>query len=332
MDTPTRLDIVIVAWNNAPTIRRCLASLEPHRSPAIHVVVVDNASKDATRDEARCFEATGVSVIANASNRGFAAACNQGAQMGTAPAILFLNPDCEIQGDALTALQRCLEANKQIAAVGARLVDADGAFQDGFAVRRFPRLMDFFAEALLLNQWMPRNPWNRRYRCLGFSSERSQTVEQPAGACLLVRRTSFEAVHGFDEGFYPAWFEDVDLCRRVHDQGGEIYYCAAATVRHVGGASVQVLPVGQSAELFFLNMIRYSKKHFGGVKTLFLRGCLVFGMLARLMILAVFPGAASRSRSAAGRLQGNGDGLRWRTHLAGSYWRIAKGALGLWRL
>src|SRR5260370_1096278 len=84
------------------------------------------------------------------------------------------------------------------------------------------------AEVLLVNRAWPGNPWNVRYRCLDLDYRNTQEVDQPAGACLAVKRKAWDEISGFDEGFFPVWFEDVDFFRRLRDKGWKIVYSPAA--------------------------------------------------------------------------------------------------------
>jgi N-acetylglucosaminyl-diphospho-decaprenol L-rhamnosyltransferase len=321
-------DIVVVTWNSATTLDRCLSALQRHRPPGTKVIVVDNGSSDRTPEILQAYRNEISETIINSGNRGFAAACNQGASAGRSSTILFLNPDCEIREGTIFSLFACLESDSTVLAVGANLIGDDGLPQRGFAVRSLPRPVDLCCEALLVNQVFPRNPWNRHYRLLDWPFQQNAEVEQPAGACLMVKRSAFDGIGGFDEQFYPAWFEDVDLCLRLRSQGGRIVYCADAPVVHSGGSSVRVMVAGLASELFFLNMVRYSRKHFGFVRTVVLRGALVIGMLKRLVILRLFPQVffqMHKDVSVEDASQVVQESRR-------AYWRIVKGAIGQWRL
>src|SRR5258707_1391563 len=70
-----------------------------------------------------------------------------------------------------------------------------------------------------------------------------QEVQQPAGAMLMVRRAVWSELGGFDEAFFPVWFEDVDFCRRAFDRGYRFYYVPEAVAKHTGAHSIRQLPV-----------------------------------------------------------------------------------------
>src|SRR5207248_3160166 len=93
--------------------------------------------------------------------------------------------------------------------------------------------------------------------------QQATPVQQPAGACLMLRRPVFEAIGGFDERFYPAWFEDVDLCLRLAQAGQRLYFLPQARFNHGGGESVMQLGWSQFLKVFYLNQRRYFAKHCG---------------------------------------------------------------------
>ncbi len=277
---PLAGSIIIVTFNSAEHIGACLASVN---DPDWERIVVDNASRDATLARARA--AAGVEVLSNSENRGFAAAANQGARAARGELLLFLNPDVVAEPGALAALRAAVAPEKVVAA-GGRLLNPDGSTQIGFAVRCFPTLATMLAEILLLNRLLPANPWNRRYRCLDFDYERAGEVEQPAGACLLLKRSAREAAGGFDERFFPLWFEDVDLCRRLRAGGGKILYEPRARFRHAGGHSLESLTPAARQLFWYRNLLRYFRKHHGGLAVAVLRVAIFFGMLLRIAAAA----------------------------------------------
>jgi GT2 family glycosyltransferase len=248
------IGIVIVTYNSQAEIGACLDAAV--RTGA-EVVVVDNASADGSAAEAR---SRGVRLVANRTNRGFAAAVNQGFATLTTPYVLLLNPDAEVAGglDALRDACRLPGA----AGAGGKLVDSQGHAQIGFMVRQLPTPLVLVLEALLLNRIWPGNPVNRRFRGLQLNYNMRIPVEQPAGAFLMVRREVWQELGGFDESFFPLWFEDVDFCRRALDRGYCMYYVPEAVAEHRGGHSVSQLSVEKRRVYWYGSLLRYSAKHF----------------------------------------------------------------------
>jgi N-acetylglucosaminyl-diphospho-decaprenol L-rhamnosyltransferase len=248
------IGIIIVTYNSADEIGPCL---DAAIATGAEVVVVDNASKDGTVAEVQL---RNVRLIPNRENRGFAAAVNQGFDVLNTTHVLLLNPDSVL----LTGLEALREACDLPGSAGAggKLVGADGQPQAGFMVRQLPTAATLALEALLLNRIWPGNPVNRRYRVLGGEYSTRFPVEQPAGAFLMVRREVWRELGGFDEGFYPIWFEDVDFCRRIQQRGLKLYYVPEAVAKHTGGHSIPHLGVEMRPVYWYRSLLRYSAKHF----------------------------------------------------------------------
>lgn len=288
---------IIVTWNSGHVLGACLESL---RSEPTDIVVVDNASADGTRATCRQV-APQAALIRNETNLGFAAAANAGIRATAHPFVLLLNPDTVIHPGAIAHLHSALRQNPRAAAAGGLLLDAQGQPQRGFHVRRFPTLAAMMLEVTLLNRLWHANPINRRYRCLDLDRAKPCEVDQPAGACLLLRRSALEQVGLLDEQFYPLWFEDVDLCLRLHAAGWTILYSPNAHITHRGGHSLQLLGEPQVQEHWYRNLLRYFAKHHGAGRTALLRLAIAVGMLARIVALAVARPPRGTARSEAAR-------------------------------
>ncbi|HVM06426.1 MAG TPA: glycosyltransferase [Acidimicrobiales bacterium] len=261
MSVGMRVDVVVVTHQSAVLLPRCLDALPP----SVEVVVVDNASTDASAEVAA---SQGATVIRNTANLGFARAANQGAARGDGELILFLNPDASIVARDLEELIEHLGAAPARAVVGPRLVAPDGREQRAWWP--FPSAPRAWAEALgLLRLGGGRLDRHRE----GFV----------VGACLLVRRDVFEQLGGFDERFW-LYGEEADLCRRVRDAGWEVALVAGAVAEHVGGASGEAAP-----ELVFEHFCRgtehFVAKHSGAPALVGYRLALLTGSLLRLVAL-----------------------------------------------
>jgi N-acetylglucosaminyl-diphospho-decaprenol L-rhamnosyltransferase len=279
-----RIGIVIVTYNSGAVIGTCL---DAARLTGAEIVVVDNASTDATVAEAA---RRGVRLIANSANLGFAAAVNQAFAVLDCPYILLLNPDAFL-GSSLEPLREACDLPRA-AGAGGRLVDPDGRLQAGFVVRKLPSPAALILEALLLNRIWPDNPINREYRGLRLDYSALQPVEQPAGAFLMIRRAVWVELGGFDERFWPLWFEDVDFCRRAADRGYLLYYVPEAVAKHTGAHSIPALTVEMRRIYWYCSLLRYSAKHFrpAGVRAVSL------AVIAGSCVRAVLESALAGSR------------------------------------
>jgi GT2 family glycosyltransferase len=284
------VSIVIVSFHSAGHIARCLRSVRG----AGEVVVVDNASTDETCAVVTR-EAPGVKLIRNDRNRGFAAAVNQGIAATGNPFVLLLNPDAVLNNSLQPLVDQCL--SPEVGAAGGKLVDGNGQSQAGFNVRTFPTPMALLFEILLVNRLWPRNPVNRRYRCLDADLEQLGDVDQPAGAFLMVRRDVLSQVQGLDESFYPIWFEDVDLCLRIRDAGYRIRYVPNCIARHAGGHSVNSVSVEERYLAWYGNLLRFNYKHFSKGIHRCLHIILLMGL--RLRWFVCLAGAGTRAERKA---------------------------------
>jgi len=274
----SRCSVIVVTYNSAAAIGACLEALAREDC---EIVVVDNASQDATVQRVEEFvEWHELRLLANDSNLGFGAAANLGAQEASGDVLLVLNPDAVAEPGAVKALLQCMESTHAGAAGGA-LLESDGKPARGFAFRRLPTLATLLFEAVLVNQLWPGNPVNRRYRCLDADYSQPQEIEQPAGACLAITRQTWNELGGFDEQFYPVWFEDVDLCKRLLERDGKIVYCPTVRFRHSGAHSVSQLSFHDRQVFWYTNMLRYGRKHFTSAEVKLLRAGIIAGMVLR---------------------------------------------------
>jgi N-acetylglucosaminyl-diphospho-decaprenol L-rhamnosyltransferase len=273
---------LVVTYNSGVEIGPCLDAVLRLKQPDDTVLVVDNASQDCTVDEVR---KRGVSLAANPDNRGFAAAVNQGVRILEKDLILLLNPDVILRtgiGPMCGAL-----SDPKAAGAGGRLLDAEGHPQAGFMVRRLPTVAALAFEVLLLNRLWPRNPVNWNYRCMDIDLNRSAKIEQPAGALFLFRKSVWEQLDGFDEQFFPLWFEDVDFCLRARNLGYYMYYVPAAEALHSGGHSLRQISVERRQLYWYGGLLTYAVKHFRGWRYRLLCLAVLTGSIARAGIGAV---------------------------------------------
>ncbi len=255
------LSIIIVSWNVRDLLHACLLSLTSGPCPlTTELIVVDNASADGSAEMVAA-EFSQARLIANASNRGFTAANNQGLAQAQGRYVLFLNPDTEVVGDALATMVAYMDVHPAVGALGPQLRYGDGSPQP--SRRRFPTLATaLFESTPLAWHWPPAcNPWARRYHMADTPDDQTQTVDWVVGAALLVRRAALDQVGGFDEGYFM-YSEELDLCRRIKAAGWEIHYFPhAQIIHHEGKSSEQV--VAARHIYFHTSRVRYFRKFHG---------------------------------------------------------------------
>jgi GT2 family glycosyltransferase len=251
----TRILAIVVTHNSGDFVQSCVEGLV---ALGLTTVIVDNASTDQTLKQIPASPL--VTVVRNPENRGFAGAVNQAVRDMPAEFYLLLNPDAVLQ-DSVEPLIRAIGENGHMAAAGL-LVDMDGVPQKGFSFRRLPIPLVLAYEVLGVNRIWPDNAVNRQYRCLDADLLRAQVIEQPAGAFFLFPRRSWELLGGFDEMYYPVWFEDVDFCKRIHNRGATIWFDPAVRARHFGGHSVRKIAFHQRQQCWYGSLLRYAALHF----------------------------------------------------------------------
>ena len=205
--TASDVTVVFVAYNSADVLGDAIASVPPGAA----VLVVDNGSVDSSRQVAGQHGAT---VIDAGGNLGFGTGCNLGAKAAETAFVLFLNPDARLLPESLTRL--LCEAQDRPEAVAFGPIILDQANQP-----ELPRAATLLEDAPAMMQAVP---------------ETACDVAFLSGACLLVRRSAFEAINGFDPAIF-LYLEDDDLCLRLRQAGGSLRLVPEARVVHYQGTS-----------------------------------------------------------------------------------------------
>jgi len=256
-----RLDIITVNWNSGEQLKACLESIPPacrNSFTLSRVVVVDNASTDGSADALDDVPVP-LTVIRNSENRGFAAACNQGARGSQAECLLFLNPDTRLLEDSLATPLAFMEKqeNRNVGVVGIQLIDQRGdVSRIGTAFRTPATLMLEIVglHRLLPSRFLPAS-------MIEWDHLTTREVDHVTGAFFLVRRPLFEMLGGLDERYF-VYFEDVDFCADAKQAGWTTLYLAGVRAFHKGGGTGERV---KASRLFYSlrSRIHYAYKHFG---------------------------------------------------------------------
>jgi N-acetylglucosaminyl-diphospho-decaprenol L-rhamnosyltransferase len=256
------LAAVIVSYNVRDLLVACVHSV---RSEGVaRVVVVDNASRDGSADAVRRM-GDEVDVVALPTNLGFGAGANRGAAHTESVFLAILNPDLVVEPGAVKALVSALEADPQVAVVGPAIETPDGELYP--SARTFPDLVDAAGHAFLHFLW-PDNRFSRRYRMLDWDHSTARDVDWVAGTFMVVRRSAFDQVGGFDESYFM-YMEDVDLCWRLSRAGWRVRYEPAARVRHEIGRSSDQTPYRMIAS-HHRSLLRYAGRTLSGAERVLL--------------------------------------------------------------
>jgi len=238
MNESSKADVLvsIVHYSAPDLLGRCLESFR--RSPPAlpyRIIIADNSARYEPINEI-IGENGGAELLELEENIGFGAGNNRAVAGSNEKYLFFLNPDTEIRQGTLEALVERLENDGDIAAVGPLNVGPTGEVQ--YSCRAFPGYRTFLGHRhSFLTKWFPSNPYSRDYLQTNWDHTEAREVDWISGAAMMVRRSDFEAVGGFDETFF-LYAEDVDLCLRLHQLGKKVYYDPSATIQHtVGGSS-----------------------------------------------------------------------------------------------
>lgn len=263
-----RVGVVIVTYRSASTVAACVTSLRPASVHDLDVVVVDNASDDASAELAA---AVGARVLHNAENVGYGTACNQGvAALGPVEVVVFANPDTVWPAGSIDALVATLDADPTIGLVSPVLVNGAG----------LPHPMverDLHLAPVLLSLMRLRPPI--RPQVPEFANGTLVDVEWLHTAAAVMPRATADAV-GFDERFF-LFAEDADLCRRVRAHGQRVVIAADVRVTHIGGASFEAShDADGSAALRTRALATYLDKYQGAAarRVFGVVGALVYGL------------------------------------------------------
>ena len=228
---------IIVNYNAGETLRHCVSALL-NSTAAATLTVVDNASTDQSAESLQSFygKHQNVNFVFNSTNMGFAPAVNSVARGLKADWILILNPDCILEPESLDRLKAALLADPRAGLAGPAVRDEDGQLQRA-TMRRFPGPWKSLMSASglwRLGKWFP--VFHGIEVDPSEMSAAPQTCDAVSGACMLVRRSAFEAVGYLDEG-YAMHCEDLDLMYRLKDQGWHCLYVPQAGSVHQQGLS-----------------------------------------------------------------------------------------------
>lgn len=298
MTTPL-LSGVVVHWHNEELLAELVAAWPD--DPRFELLVVDNGSSSPLP--------SGPTLLRPGKNLGFAGGANAGIAAAKGDILLILNPDAVPGHGALDEILAGFTACPDAAGLAPRLTGPEGEAQHPWQLGRIPTPWQCLLHAF------PGGGQPRRTA----EPEAGAPVEQPAAAALALRREALGAVGGFDAGFFPAWFEDVDLAKRFRQARLTIRYWPAVRFRHGLGSTVGRLGYGSFLYLYSRNLERYLVKHHGPLWAWLARIAVALGALIRLAGLIFLKPRRARTRSEAAK------GLVAVLLGASSAWRLPRG-------
>jgi GT2 family glycosyltransferase len=270
------LSVILASYNTRDLLARTLAALlapagqagDGRPAPTTEVIVVDNASADGSAAMVgERFPAA--IVVANAENRYYTAANNQGLAIGRGRHFLVLNPDAEPSPGTIRAMVDWIDARPEVGAMTTSMYFPDGRLQQNCArATTWPvLLLDYTALGLM--RPVARRRMLDAHWYAGWDRTTAREVDVIPGSCMLVRREAIERAGGFDEGLRMYFAED-DWCGRIRATGFAVMYAPVGAVTHAESASVRQAR-RQARRIYFEDMARYAAKHFGPSRGALLR-------------------------------------------------------------
>jgi len=241
-DAP-RASIIVLSRRNVEMLRACLISLTHNvgtDTPFELIILLNGADEDVAAFCER--EVAGARVEHSRVNLGFPAGCNLAAAQARGAFLVFLNDDTQVAPRWLESLVQAADEHPQAGAIGSRLLFADGSLQEAGGV--------IWRDGNTAQVGRGRSPASRSYGCL-------RPVDYCSAASLLVRRSTWDVVGGFDEDYFPGYFEDVDLCLAIRQHGQQVLYEPRSQVVHYLSPP---LDAGVNARLFRRNAARVKAK------------------------------------------------------------------------
>ncbi len=272
MHSSPLVTISIISFNTKKLLLNCLASV--YRAighlPA-EVIVVDNASTDGSADAVEQ-EFPQATLIRNETNLGFGSANNIAYNHSSSDYFVMINPDAELEPDALILAVAHMEKNRKAGLGGAHLSTPDGKWQP--SARMFPSLLNRFLEISALADYHPSSSFFGRYNRTWAHPKKEALVDWIPGAFSILRRSALDEELPFDPRFF-LYSEEVDLCKRLKAAGYEIWYWPDIHVWHIGGESCKSisknLSLGNQLVLWQLySSFLYFRKHHGSLYTQFM--------------------------------------------------------------
>lgn len=290
------VSVVIVSWNARDYLKMCLQSIARASSGlAVEVIVVDNASSDGSPEMVEK-EFPRVRLIQTGANLGFAGGNNKGIEHATGKYVFLINSDVEVGEDTFGKLVGYLDENPDIGLLGPKILSADGGIQR--SSMGFPTVENSLYRAIALDRLFPNS---RRFgsQLMTFWDHNSTRDVDVVNGCFWAARVdAIKQVGVLDDRFFM-YGEDVDWCRRFHQQGWRVVFYPSAEVIHYGAGSSSNAPQRFYVQLYRSKLMMF-QKHSSPVEATLYRMILLFHQTIRMSAFSVlWIGKPSQRKGAA---------------------------------
>jgi len=275
------ISFIIVTYNSEKYIRECLNHILDAADIPYEIIVVDNDSKDSTRQIVKN-EFKSVRLIESDKNLGYAYGVNTGVRNANKDIIFLLNPDARILPSNLLDSITYISSN-HVGVLGPKVTNPHDAGRQ-FSARRFPTLRTgIFNKSSIFTSLIPNNKFSREYLNPIVSDDKLQQIDWVSGCAMIFRKDVFNLIGGFDEDFF-VFYEDIDFCNRLNKTGYKVVYNPAVVVSHEIGISKTVPTIRINYERH-RGMWVYYLKHFQ--RNGLLDAIVVCGIILRFIVTSI---------------------------------------------
>lgn len=251
------ISFVVVSFNSADTLNKCLKSLV--KQDGSEVILVDNNSKDNSVEIAS--NINGVRVIKSRKNLGFNGGNQLGYESSRGEIIALINPDTTIPNNFSKDIETAF-AKSDAAVIGCRILNEDGSLQR--TCSEYPSLRSLLYEHSGYHLLFPNSKAYKKYVYGDWDRESSRYVKAVSGACTLIKRSVLKTIGGFDTGYF-LFYEEVDLSKRVESSGGKILFIPKPEITHIGSTSTGKANSDFINETYLKSRNKYIIKHHGRI-------------------------------------------------------------------
>jgi GT2 family glycosyltransferase len=252
------LSVIIVTWNSKDEITACVESvINNSHGLQPELIIIDNNSADNSFELVNKIRYSNLHTYKNENNLGYTKAVNQGIKYSTCENILLLNPDTILQPNTIDILNNFLKENQDYGACAPLLLNPDGTVQH--SLRSFPSYWKMFCQFSLLSYILPKSKLFGSWKMKYFDYSHDADAQQPMAAVLMIKKTALDEVKNMDERF-EMFFNDVDLCKKIIDNGYKIRLLTSAKVIHEHGVSIHKDRI-RMIKIWNKDCVRYFEKH-----------------------------------------------------------------------
>ena len=288
------LSIITISYNTRQIMLDCLESIIKHtKEIKYEVIVVSTGSNDGSLEAIKDFsnKHSQVILVDAKENIGFGRGNNLGAAKARGEYLLFLNSDTLLFDNSLKKALEIIKKNSQVGAYSCRLLNADRSFQPSGG--HFPTFGNLIAWQLFIDDLPFIGELIPSFHPKQSQYDNNQKMDWVTGAFMMVKKSVFDTVGGFDKTIFM-YTEEMELCYRLAKIGHPTFYTNSPSIIHLGGASGgSYLALTEEIK----NMIYFWKKHLPDWQLPFVKFFFWIGSLLRLLIFGIIKGDAKARRA-----------------------------------